>query len=211
MEIRGISGAELGWAVKMAHEIYERCVRGHIAAQEEADQFYFYVRAENLWQEITAGRLFVWGVWENGALCGVCAMQRAGHVTMLYVRPESQRRGYGTALLRTMINYAAQYLRLGQITINVTPIISAGFFYKRGFALIPNGTDNPGYVSLARQAAALPGNYVFYPQQMPQKAQKPDRVVYPARSVKPKAVIGIACGVLGLMTVVTVIISAVQF
>ena len=63
-----------GW--KMAHEIYEQCVRYQIATAEEVGQFYGYVRTEYLWEEMTADRLFVWGVWEEGQLYGVSAMQK---------------------------------------------------------------------------------------------------------------------------------------
>ncbi|MGN0141852.1 MAG: GNAT family N-acetyltransferase [Roseburia sp.] len=218
VEIRAIGGTELGWAVKMAQEVYERCVRQLIATQEEVEQFYSYVQTEYLWQEMTAGRLVVWGAWENGALCGICAMQKTGHVTMLYVRQESQRRGCGTAMLSAMNSYAAGALHLERITVNVTPIAAAGFFYGRGFTLMPGGIDNPGFVSLVRQTAvpfvktapfAAPGaaNYAIWDQVSRPVPQKPDRVTYTARSVKPGVVIGLTCGLLGLMAVVTIIVS----
>ena len=43
----------------------------------------------NLSQEMLAGRLFLWGAFENGQMCGVSAMQNVGHITALYVRPVS--------------------------------------------------------------------------------------------------------------------------
>lgn len=202
MEIRWVEGAELGLAVKMAHEIYEQCVRYQIATAEEVGQFYGYVRTEYLWEEMTADRLFVWGVWEEGQLYGVSAMQKNGHITMLYVRPEGWHRGYGTALLQTMVD-AARCLHLGQATINVTPVGAAGFFLQRGFYMIPGGDIYPEFVSLTHPVEKPVYRYGVQPGQ----EQVADRVTYSRRTPGTKWILGLSLGVLGFITVVTVLLT----
>lgn len=202
MEIRWIDGAELGEAVKLAQTIYEQCVRYQIATAEEVGQFYGYVRAEYLWEEMTADRLFVWGVWEEGRLCGVSAMQRTGHITMLYVCPEEQHKGYGTALLRTMVD-ATRCLHLGQTTINVTPVGAIGFFLRRGFFMIPGGDAYPSFVSLACPVTEPSHAY----EMGPEESQVPDRVTYSRRLPDTKWIVGLSAGVLCFITVATVFLT----
>lgn len=197
-----MDGAELGEAVKLAHTIYEQCVRQQIATAEEVGQFYDYVRAEYLWEEMTADRLFVWGVWEEGRLCGVSAMQRTGHITMLYVCPEEQHKGYGTALLQTMVD-ATRCLHLGQTTINVTPVGAVGFFLQSGFYMIPGGDAYPGFVSLVCPVTEPAHMYGVESGE----TQVPDRVTYSRRTPDAKWIVGMSLGLLGFIVAATVILT----
>lgn len=148
IEIRFLNANELQWAVNTANEVFEICVRGYVGTQEELTQYYNYVQAEYLWQEMSAGRLFLWGVFEDGQMCAVSAMQNTGHVTMLYVRPQFQNRRMGTQLLNGMIGYAASVLQANRITINVTPAAAAPYFYRKGFVQLPKAWPNQPYVSV---------------------------------------------------------------
>lgn len=148
IEIRFLNANELQWAVNTANEVFEICVRGYVGTQEELTQYYNYVQAEYLWQEMSAGRLFLWGVFEDGQMCAVSAMQNTGHVTMLYVRSQFQNRRMGTQLLNGMIGYAASALQTNRITINVTPAAAAPYFYRKGFIQLPNAWPNQPYVSV---------------------------------------------------------------
>lgn len=148
IEIRFLNANELQWAVNTANEVFEICVRGYVGTQEELTQYYNYVQAEYLWQEMSAGRLFLWGVFEDGQMCAVSAMQNTGHVTMLYVRPQFQNRRMGTQLLNGMIGYAAFALQANRITINVTPAAATPYFYRKGFVQLPNAWPNQPYVSV---------------------------------------------------------------
>lgn len=148
IEIRFLNANELQWAVNTANEVFEICVRGYVGTQEELTQYYNYVQAEYLWQEMSAGRLFLWGVFEDGQMCAVSAMQNTGHVTMLYVRPQFQNRRMGTQLLNGMIGYAASVLQANRITINVTPAAATPYFYRKGFIQLPKAWPNQPYVSV---------------------------------------------------------------
>ena len=96
MEIRLLYGNEIQWAVQTAHEVYEQCVRPYTRNAAEVQQYYDYMNLPNLSQEMLAGRLFLWGAFENGQMCGVSAMQNVGHITALYVRPQYFRRRIGS-------------------------------------------------------------------------------------------------------------------
>jgi hypothetical protein len=129
---------------------------------------------------------------------------------MLYIHPDFQNQGYGTALLHTMTNYAAQCLRLGQVTVNVTPVSAAPFFYHRGFSMIPGGIDYAGFVSLVRPVVVTPGGnrYVVYPQQSQMTQQTTqDRVTYQKRTVNGGVIALLICVVLGILLFGTVILS----
>lgn len=183
MEIRPLYGNEVQMAVCTAHEIFERCVRAYTTSPKEAEQFYSYVDTKNLWQEMQEGRLFLWGAFDAGGMCAVSAMQSVGHITMLYVRPQCMGQQIGTQMLNYMFGYAANILHKDRVTINVMPIAAAGYFYKRGFELIPNVTLNGIYVSLERRLYPMYGGLqpnIGYVQ------VKHPEVVYEKKQVQPK-------------------------
>lgn len=218
MEIRLLYGNELQCAIYTANQVYEVCVRPY-ARQEDAAQYYGYVRLENLWQEMSAGRLYLWGAFENGQMCGVGAMQNVGHITMLYVKPQFARRHVGTELVNRMCIYAASMLHREHVTICVSPVV-ASYFYHIGFTLIQGSAAGQNYVPLERRIwsvpqtdpvnigygmpQAYPGNAGYgMPQTYPGNAgygmptPTPKReVTYPTKKVSAKKIIVLASAVL---------------
>lgn len=182
MDIRLLQEHEVQIAVQTAHEVFETCVRPYARTQQEIDLFYGYVRVENLVEEMRAGRLALWGAFDGSFMCAVGAMQSVGHITMLYVRPQYMRRRFGTQLLNHMSVYAREMLRKERITINVMPIASAPFFYKRGFTLMQNVPMTQMYVSLERQTALA-------------RVEKPIRT-YEKKKVSSKCIVALVVGVL---------------
>lgn len=159
MEIRLLYENELQWAVNTANEVFEYCVRPFLNAQEIVQQYQSYVTVEHLWQQLSAGRLFLWGAFENGQMCAVSAMQDVGHITMLYVRPYCQRRHIGAQMLDCMSNYAASVLHKDRVTVNVMPVTAAPYFYHVGYTLIQGSPLNGTYVSLERRIWSVPQGY----------------------------------------------------
>lgn len=194
MEIRMIYENEAQMAVRLAHEVFEMCVKPYARTGQEVEAFYGYVRAENLIEEMRAGRLLLWGAYEGRTLCAVSAMQAVGHITMLYVRPQYMKRKIGTQLLNEMMVYARDVLGKGRVTINVMPIVAAPFFYKNGFFMMQNVPMTQAYISLERGTAGVKrANPILH---------------YEKRQVKSKTVVALVVGVLLFcmvtMTVVTV-------
>lgn len=194
MDIRLLYENEVQMAVYTVQEIFEMCVRPYIRSPKEAEQFYGYVRPENLWQEMHEGRLIMWGAFDGGRMCAVAAMQSVGHITMLYVRPQYSRRRIGTRMLSYMCEYAANILHKERVTANVMPVVAAPYFYKNGFTLMQNVPWADTFVSLERQTVGM-------------KPQKP-KVTYKAKTVSPKRIVALVTGVLifsfAVMTGVTV-------
>ena len=203
MEIRLLYGNELQMAVYTAHETFERCVRPCVRTQREIDRYYNYVNVEHLWQEMSAGRLFLWGAFENGQMCAVSAMQSIGHITMLYVKPYCQRRKIGEQLVNHMCAYAANILHRERVTIQVTPVSVSAFFYHIGFTLIQGAPLENEQVPLERRIWMAPVYQVYAPQ-----APKKPEVTYSTKKVSNKVIVGLVVGTLmlcfGIMTALTV-------
>lgn len=159
MEIRLLYGNELQQAVFTAQEVFEACVRPQIRSQQEADYFYQYVRVDRLWQEMSTGSLFLWGAFEAGLMCAVGAIRNNGQITMLYVRPQQLKRRIGVQLLQTMSTYAANVLGRDRVTINVSPVSAASYFYHIGFTFIQGSMPTSSYVSLERRIWSIPQGY----------------------------------------------------
>lgn len=230
MEIRFICQNELQWAVYTANEVFGRSVRPHVQSEEEIRQYHSYVCVENLWQEMRAGRLLLWGAYENGRMCAVSAMQNTGHITMLYVLPEYGGRHIAMRLLNEMGGYAEAVLRRERVTVHVTPVSAASFFYHAGFTTIQGAPLGNGYLPLERQIWVMPqrgcggvlnGKPVYpgadcggalngkpvYPGvdcgNAPQKQQRPE-VTYPPKKVSARAVLLLIMTVLVLSLAIVI-------
>ena len=137
-----------------AHEVYEQCVRPYARNAAEVQQYYDYMNLPNLSQEMLAGRLFLWGAFENGQMCGVSAMQNVGHITALYVRPQYSGRRIGSNLVDRMCNFAASRLQCGRVTVagcagGGKPFLPHGIYADSG---APAGM----YVPLERRIWSVP-------------------------------------------------------
>lgn len=133
MKIRLLEENEIQLAINAAHETYRICVLPYIRTKEEVDLYNGYVNLEKLWKEMHEGRLLLWGLFDGEELCGVSAMQKTGHITMLYVRPQFQKKGYGKALSDWMRGYAKETLHLKRVTVNAMPVFAVSYFKREGF------------------------------------------------------------------------------
>ncbi len=190
MDIRLLQEQEIQMAVYTAQQIYEMCVRPYARSQQEVDWFYGYARVENLWQEMHEGRLIMWGAFDGGRMCAVSAMQTAGHITMLYVRPEYAGRKIGTKLLNYMCAYAQGILHKGKVTANIMPTAAAPYFYKQGFEMMQDVPWSDVYLSLERQTAWQP--------------MGKEILTYKKKPVSPIVIVALTAGVLAFSFLVIV-------
>lgn len=188
MEIRQLCENEVQMAVQTAHEVFESYMRPYIRSPKEPEQFYGYVQAERLWREVHEGRLILWGAFDGGRMCGVAAMQKVCHITMLYVRPQYIGKKVGTRLLYAMCGYARDVIHQERVTINVMPVVAAPYFYHKGFGMIQNVALTDVYVPLEGRASAI--------------LPKSPEIVYKPRKVKAGFVAALTAGVLVFCTVV---------
>lgn len=187
-EVRLLNEQELQWAVNVAGEVFEICLKNHVTEQER-QRYQNYVLADNLWQGICAGRLFLWGVFEEGNLCAVGAIQNDGLITMLCVRPACQHRGMGSALLYAMCSFLLSQQQAGKVIAYVTPVTAAPFFYQRGFVLEPDGAKGDGYAVVSFDPSAQG-------QSIPRQKAPRREVSYPIKKVPTKVILGVTALVL---------------
>jgi len=134
MEIKILQTEEVPKAVQLARGVFEYCLRNTINEAQLIESFYTYVREENIRQLMETQKLTIWAAYdEQNNMVAVSGMQSEGHITLLYVMPYYQRRGYGKKLLLTMREYAREKLELAQVTVNAMPAWTADYFTKRRF------------------------------------------------------------------------------
>jgi GNAT superfamily N-acetyltransferase len=94
-----------------------------------------YMESRELESEIAAGVRF-WGYAADGRLIGVMGVQPVRDVDLIrhaYVRPDSQRRGVGAALLRHLRNASARPMLVGTWAAADWAI---SFYRRHGFELV---------------------------------------------------------------------------
>ena len=94
-----------------------------------------YMESHELDAEIAAGVRF-WGYEADGELIGVMGIQSIGDVDLIrhaYVRPDSQRRGVGSALLRRLRETSTRRMLVGTWAAADWAI---GFYRRHGFELV---------------------------------------------------------------------------
>lgn len=186
MNIRLLQENEIQRAVNVAHETYRTCLLPLVRMEEEVRQYNNYVNYQNLWSQVQGGTLFLWGLFEKEELCAVSAMRNNGHITMLYVRPAFQRKGYGTTLLSWMRGWAKKYLRLKKVTVNVTPAVQAGYFAHVGFRQIPVAVQQASFLPMEAKTGEMPQ-------------------IRPDRTIRWNAILGVSIGTLVLVVGIAIV------
>ncbi len=151
MDIRILQEQEISSASALAVYVYENCVRPFGEQPEMNQAFYDYSKPEALTELFCAGRLVLWGAFQNGQIYAVSAMQSEGHITMLYVLPQFMNRGTAAALLETMGSYAGSTWGLDCVTLNAMPTWSENFFVRHGFARAAQLPPNAPFVPMVRK------------------------------------------------------------
>lgn len=148
MEIRILTEQEISKALSLARGVFDFCVGGNVPDPQLVDGFMEYSSENNIRRMQADGSITLWGAFEQGQMAGMSAMQKEGHITMLYVFPVFQRRGIGRQLLKTMRAYGRSAYGHSYVTVNAMPIYTAAYFQKRGFAQIKQAAGGCPYVSM---------------------------------------------------------------
>lgn len=180
MEVRLLTEMEIPAASYLAVNTFDYCLRKTIYQQELVDGFLQYASVENLMQMVRGERLKLWGVWQDGQLCAMSGMQSEGHITMLYVHPYFQRRGFGKRLLLEMRKYASEVNNLTKVTVSAMPAWTCSYFERCGFGHL----SFPAY-----------GNMPFVP--LVARSIKP--LKYRVKPINEKVLVSIVAGFLGII------------
>ena len=148
MEIRILQENEIPQAAKITQGVFDFCLSGSITDQSLVDGFLEYSKEVHIRRMAAEEKVILWGVFEQGQMAGMSAMQAEGHITMLYVLPAFQRRGYGKRLLETMRIYGRGSLGLEYVTVNAMPVYTAAYFLKRKFVQMNNTPGDCPFVPM---------------------------------------------------------------
>ena len=84
-------------------------------------EFQNFIQMENFMNRVRSGEMLVFGAVEEGELCGVSAVRSNGHVALLFVKRNWQRRGVARMLVSSMEQYCTGELGLMRMTVNASP------------------------------------------------------------------------------------------
>lgn len=189
MEIKLLTLNEMPQAVQLARGVFDYCLRKSVQYPESITAFESYVNETHVRTLMEEGRLMLWGAFEQGYLVAMSGMQSEGHITMLYVLPVYQRRGYGKQLLLAMRTYAWDRYELGTVTLTALPAWTASYFQHRRFTAIQ-----------PMQMNAAPFVYM--------QAKSIRQVRYEKKPVSVGALLGTVLGGVGVCLVAAVLFMA---
>lgn len=133
-EIKLLQEEELKIAAGLSRYVFDYCLRNRMEFQQTVAFVEEYITEENLVKLYLENKLVLWGVFEENQMVAVAGLQSEGMITMLYVLPAYQNKGYGSHLLKTVREYAKHTLNLERVTLNATPAWTSAYFKKRGFS-----------------------------------------------------------------------------
>lgn len=131
MLTRAIQREEIARALDFARQMFDENLAGGYS-QEGRNEFYAfteYQRIVDMWMQ---GQIFFWGAYEEKELVGVAALRRPGHLSLLFVRPEYQRRGIARQLWNQVYNFCVEALGVPVITASVA-VPAVDIYYRLGF------------------------------------------------------------------------------
>ena len=133
MEIRILQKEELKIASGLSRYVFDVCLRNRMEYPQTIAFVEEYIAETNLEKMFDACELILWGGFEGGQLVAVSGLQRDGLITMLYVLPTHQNKGYGSHLIKAMREYAKTACGFQRVTLNANPAWTAFYFKKKGF------------------------------------------------------------------------------
>lgn len=209
MEIRILNEADVARAVELAQGVFDFDLSKIIEDKSLVSGFKEYSSVEHLSQMMRENLVTLWGVFDQGHMCGMSAMQPEGHITMLYVYPVFRRRGYAKQLLHAMRIYAANQYGLKKVTVSAMPIGTAPFFIRNGFDELGLQLYSPEVVRAIRTS---PGAICYQPDLSSQpgfinlEAKTIQEVEYPVKRISGKTV-----GIIVAVTVAAILLIIVAF
>lgn len=148
MEIRNLTVNEIPQALTLARGVFDFCVSSNMPDQGLIQGFLEYSAETKIMDMASKGEITLWGVFEQGQMAGMSAMQKEGHITMIYVLPAFQRRGFGKKLLTAMRTFAKSRYGYSYVTVNAMPVYTAAYFQKQKFVQMNQVPVGCPYVSM---------------------------------------------------------------
>jgi GNAT superfamily N-acetyltransferase len=142
MEIRMLQSDEIPQALQIARGVFDYCLKNRMDDPKMIEDFRNYTDESQIQNMEQQGSIHLWGIFEDGRMLAMSAMQREGHITMLYVLPMFQCRGYGAALLERMRAFAYEKYGYAYVTLSAMPAWTASYFAKHKFVSMNAAADH---------------------------------------------------------------------
>lgn len=130
MEVRRLNQQEVLPALHLVWRVFAQDV-APTYSPEGVEQFREYIRYEQINRKYQAQELILFGAFEETALRGVLAVGADGHISLLFVEKEFQRRGIGRMLFQALYASCIQELGVRKLTVNAAPA-AVPFYEKLG-------------------------------------------------------------------------------
>lgn len=120
MNIRKLENREILEGLHLAWEVFVQDVAPFYTGEGVAS-FQDFIRYPNIEQKVTREGLTFFGAFEETEMRGVGAVFPSGHISLLFVKREYQRRGIGKGLFMEMCAYASSVYRVRKMTVHAAP------------------------------------------------------------------------------------------
>ena len=152
-EIKLISSDELIKALDLAWDVFCETA-AHDCTKEGIEEFWKSVDHEYMIFRAGDGACRVYGAFADDELIGMCVIRDTSFIEMVFVVPEAQKKGVGSALIKKAVMDAKKADELvTRVTVN--SFRSAyGFFEKLGFTPVcaEETADGITYTTMAAEA-----------------------------------------------------------
>ena len=141
MEVRVLRNEEVKIASGLCRYVFDSCLRERMEYPQTIGYVEEYIAENNLFHLVAESKLILWGAFEGEQMVGAAGIQSDGMITILYVLPQYQNKGYGSQLLKVMRDYAKNICGFRKVTVNANPAWTSFFFSKKGFSNLNDSQD----------------------------------------------------------------------
>lgn len=120
MYVKRLSSDEIKAALHLAWEVFEVDVAPTYPA-EGVQEFQKFISEEHMMPKVQSRAINFFGAVEGDVLCGISAIRQDGHIALLFVKKEWQRRGAARMLFYAMQQYCVIERMEVQMTVSATP------------------------------------------------------------------------------------------
>lgn len=120
MYVKRLKPGEIPEALHLAWEVFEVDV-APTYPEEGVKEFQEFIKEEHLMPRVHSREMSFFGAMEGDVLCGMSAIRADGHIALLFVKKQWQRRGAARMLFYAMQQYLVIERMVVQMTVSATP------------------------------------------------------------------------------------------
>ena len=131
--IRLAKAADWEAAIGVAWITFQQ-IAAQVSSEEGARDFRDGLTSTQLYIDFLQGRYPLLCAYQEGKVVGMLALKECGHISLLFVKKEFQRRGIGTGLLEMCKAYCKEQ-GIRELTVNAAPT-GLAFYLANGFRAV---------------------------------------------------------------------------